>query len=260
MMRRTKMSVLNCWPGRLVTALVGLILSGAVRAWAGPPFVTDDPDPTDYKHWEIDFFSIYSHTAGDDFAQAPALEVDYGVLPDVQLHAIAPGAFNRAPGGGDEYGYGDTELGVKYRFFHETDKLPEIGVFPLVEVPSGDSGRGLGNGQTQVFVPVWFQKSFGEKKEWTTFGGGGFWYNPGIDHRNFGRFGWELQRDFNEHLTLGAEIYHETEFLADSGGHTAFNVGGYLNFDDHNHVLISAGRDIQGPNRFSCYLGYQLTF
>jgi len=163
------------------------------------------------------------------------------------------------PGGSRQYGYGDTELGVKYRFFHETDYLPEIGMFPLVEAPTGDSGRGLGNGQTQVFAPVWLQKSFGKDKEWTTFGGGGFWYNPGIDHRNFFRFGWELQRDLNKYLTLGGEVYHETQMIGGESGHTAFNLGGYVNFDEHRHVLFSAGRDIDGPNRFSCYLGYQLT-
>jgi hypothetical protein len=237
--------VLFLWPG---------------RASAGPPFVTDDPDTTDYKHWEIDFFSTYSNTAGGDFAQVPALEVDYGLVPDVQLHAIAPLTYSRAPGGSAQYGYGDTELGVKYRFFHETDSLPEIGVFPLVEAPTGNSGRGLGNGQTQIFAPLWLQKSFGKDKEWTTFGGGGFWYNPGEDHRNFYRFGWELQRDLTEHLTLGAEIYHETPMFGGDHGHTAFNVGGYLNFDEHHHMLFSVGRDIDGPNRFSCYLAYQLTF
>jgi hypothetical protein len=240
--------------------LLGVIFVGAGRAWAGPPFVTDDPDTTEYKHWEIDVFSIYSHTAGEDFAQVPALEVDYGLVPDVQLHVIAPLTFDRTPGGTAEYGYGDTELGVKYRFFHETGSMPEIGVFPLVEVPTGNSGRGLGNGQTQIFMPIWLQKSFGAKKEWTTFGGGGWWFNPGQNHRNFYRFGWEIQHDLNERLTLGGEIYHETPMASDGHGHTAFNLGGYLNFDEHHHIIFSAGRDIQGPNRFACYVGYQLTF
>jgi hypothetical protein len=178
----------------------------------------------------------------------------------VQLHVIAPFAYDRAPGDNGQYGYFDTEVGVKYRFFHETDYLPEIGTFPLAEIQTGDAGRGLGNGKTQIFVPIWLQKSFGKDKEWTTFGGGGFWYNPGHDHRNFGRFGWELQRDLNEHLTLGAEVYHETAMEVGGNGHTAFNIGGYLNFDEHNHILFSAGRDIDGPNRFSCYVAYQLLF
>ena len=241
-------------------AIVFVIFMSVERALAGPPFVTDDPDTTEFKHWEFDFFSIYSHTDGADFAQSPAMEMDYGLVPDLQLHAIFPMTYDRMPGGVAEYGFGDIEAGVKYRFFHETGVLPEIGVFPLAEIPTGDSGRGLGNGQTQLFAPVWLQKSFGKEKEWTTFGGGGFWYNPGDDNRNFFRFGWELQRDLGEHLTLGGEIYHETPATGGGQGHTAFNLGCYINFDEHNHILFSAGRDIDGPNRFSCYLGYQLTF
>ncbi|HZL33840.1 MAG TPA: hypothetical protein VFC78_00940 [Tepidisphaeraceae bacterium] len=244
---------------------------------AGPPFITDDPDPVEYKHWEVYLFSIYTHTSGADSGQFPAVEVNYGVVPDVQLHLIAPLAFDREPGSAAHYGYGDTELGIKYRFVHETDFFPEIGVFPLVEVPTGDAGRGLGNGQTQLFVPLWLQKSFGKDKEWTTYGGGGFWYNPGVDHRDYFRLGWELQRDFGKNLTLGGEIYHETPSagggsimgitdqhntasVVGTHGHTAFNLGGYYNFDDHWHLLFSAGRDIDGPNRFSSYLGVQLTF
>jgi len=242
----------------ILLALITLFCSR--NAFAGPPFVTDDPDPTDYKHWEIDFFSTYGHTSGTDFAQFPALEVDYGLVPDVQLHAIMPLDYNRSPGSSAQWGYGDTELGVKYRFFHETATLPEIGVFPLIEVPSGDSGRGLGNGQTQIFAPLWLQKSFGANKEWTTFGGGGYWFNPGRDHKDYGRFGWEVQHDLNEHVTLGAEVYHETPTTVGEHGHTAFNIGGYINFDEVHHILFSAGRDIDGPNRFSCYLAYQLLF
>lgn len=235
-----------------------ILLVAASGALAGPPFVTDDPDTTDYKHWEIDLFTLYSHTARQDFAQIPAIEVDYGLIPDLQLHAIAPLNLGRTPGAPAQYGYGDTELGVKYRFFHETDTLPEIGVFPLVEVPTGSSRRGLGNGQTQVFVPIWLQKTFGAKKDWTTFGGGGFWLNPGIDHDNFYRLGWEIQHDLNEHLTLGGEVYHETPAESGGHGHTAFNLGGYINFDEHRHILFSFGRDLDGPNTFSCYLAYQL--
>jgi hypothetical protein len=185
------------------------------------------------------------------------VEFNYGILPDVQLHAIPQGAWARPASSSSRYGLGDTELGVKYRFIHETDTLPQVGTFPLVEVPTGSERRGLGNGQTQIFVPIWLQKSFGP---WTTFGGGGFWSNPGVDHRDFYRFGWELQRDLSDHLTLGAEVYHETPSSTDGQGHTAFNVGGYYNFDEHHHLLFTAGRDIQGPLHFACYLGFQLTY
>jgi hypothetical protein len=230
----------------------------AGRAWGGPPFVTDDPEPVEFQHWEVYLFSTYAHSQNFDFATAPGVEVNYGVIPEVQLHLIAPAAYAReGDGGSAKYGYGDTELGAKYRFIKETDTLPMVGVFPLLELPTGDERRGLGNGRAQVFLPVWLQKSWGP---WTTYGGGGFWYNHGGDRRNFWRLGWLGQRDFGEHLTLGTEIYHETPADAGAQGHTAFNAGGFWNFDDHRHLLFSAGRDIDGPNRFSCYLGFQLTF
>jgi hypothetical protein len=241
-------------------AAVLMVLLGVQWARAGAPYVTDDPDPTDFKHWEIDFFSIYTHTAGEDADQLPAVEMDYGLIPDMEIHAIAPMVYDRVPGGRGQYGYGDTELGANYRFFHETDDLPEMSVYPLVEVPTGDSGRGLGNGQTQVFTPIWIQKSFGKDNEWTTFGGGGYWYNPGEDHRNYYFVGWALQRDLNEALSLGGEVFHETPMVSGGHGHTAFDLGCIWNLDEHNHVLLSAGRDIDGPNRFLSYLGYQWTF
>jgi len=37
-------------------------------------------------------------------------------------------------------------------------------------------------------------------------------------------------------------------------------LGGYYNFDEHRHLLFSAGRDIDGPIRVQCYLAFQLTF
>ena len=41
-------------------ALLVLFLSTRL-AWGGPPFVTDDPDPVEYQHWEVYLFSIYNH-------------------------------------------------------------------------------------------------------------------------------------------------------------------------------------------------------
>ena len=69
------------------------------------------------------------------------------------------------------HGLGDIELGVKYRFLSETARRPQIGIFPMLEVPSGDPRRGLGNGQVWARLPLWLQKSSGP---WTTYGGAGY--------------------------------------------------------------------------------------
>lgn len=63
------------------------------------------------------------------------------------------------PGGA--FGVGDVEVGAKYRFVRETARRPQVGVFPMLELPTGDASRGLGNGQLCARLPVWLQKSAG---------------------------------------------------------------------------------------------------
>jgi hypothetical protein len=100
------------------------------------------------------------------------------------------------------------------------------------------------------------QKSWGP---WTSYGGGGYWINPGEGNRNWVYAGWLLQRDFSKAVTLGGELFHRTSDT--DGGESAdgFNVGGQINFNEHTHFLFSAGRDFSGPNRFTRYLALQWT-
>ena len=154
-------------------------------------------------------------------------------------------------------GYGDTELGVKYRFIQETDTLPQIGIFPMVELPTGNADRGLGSGHTAVYVPLWLQKSFGK---WTTYGGYGWWRNPGEGQRNWSYTGWLLQREVAESLTLGGEVFRTTASTQDGSNAVGWNLGAVINLNEHHHILVSAGRNFSGPSETHAYLGYQFTF
>ena len=117
--------------------------------FAGPPFRTDDPVPVGYRHGEVYLFSTGTNEAGETSGVGPAMEFNYGPLPDTMLHLIVPMAYNSPEDGTSHFGYGDSEIGIKYRFVHETGLLPMVGVFPLVEIPTGNSTQGLGNGQAQ---------------------------------------------------------------------------------------------------------------
>lgn len=237
--------------------VVTLYFFNSSISFAGPPFFTDDPEPVDYKHWEVYLAGVYSHERHGKSGAAPIVEVNYGPWPDFHLHFIAPGIFSKEDGGSAAYGYGDTELGLKYRPIHESDSCPQIGTFPIVELPTGDQDRGFGNGKAQVFFPLWLQKSWGP---WTSYGGGGYWYNPGKGNKNWVFTGWELQRDMSEHLTLGGEIFFRTADEVDAENSVGFNLGGIYNFDDGHHLLFSVGRDIRGPDIFTGYVGFQRTF
>jgi hypothetical protein len=245
---------------RVLSALAPvLVLSVLVpsEALAGPPFRTDDPEPVPYRRWEVYVASQWERNRDDTGATAPHLEVNYGAYPDLQLHIIAPLVYENPEGESAQYGYGDTEFGFKYRMMHETKMQPQVGIFPLIEIPTGDEDRGLGNGKAQVFIPLWLQKSWGP---WTSYGGAGYWINPGTGNKNWWFIGWQAQRKLTDLLTLGAEVFHQTPSEEGEDSHTGFNVGGLLDLSELQHLLFSLGRDFSGSNRLSCYVGYQLTF
>ncbi len=232
--------------------VAGYVISAA-SVCAGPPFKTDDPEPVDYRHWEFYLASEQEYGGDETNSTCPHIEVNYGVLPDVQLHIVAPMGYVHNSGG-THYGYSNTELGVKYRFVNETGTMPQIGVFPLVELPTGSKGNELGTGNTQVYFPVWLQKSEGSL---TSYAGAGFWYNPGEGQKNWLFTGWEVQYDLSETVTLGEELYYQTADSPDADAETGFNVGGFINFNEHNHLLFSIGRTFASLT--SAYFAYQLT-
>ena len=50
----------------------------------------DDPEPVDFQHWEVYLAGAYAHERDGDSAAAPMVEVNYGALPELQLHVVAP--------------------------------------------------------------------------------------------------------------------------------------------------------------------------
>ncbi|HZM01774.1 MAG TPA: hypothetical protein VFC44_02020 [Candidatus Saccharimonadales bacterium] len=241
---------------------------GTRETLAGPPFLTDDPDPVEYQHWELYLATEDFKTGRDWSGTAPHLELNYGVVTNVQLHLIAPLAYDAPPIGSAHYGYGDTELGAKFRFLQETGSLPQAGIFPLLEVPTGNAANNLGNGSLQAFLPLWLQKSWGS---WTAYGGGGYGINSGPGNQDWQFVGAVLQKQIFTNALVGLEIYHRTAQLngasnvpnagtASGRGDTAFNLGAVIDFSEERHLLFSAGRSFHGSTGFQCYLAYQFTF
>ena len=222
---------------------------------AGPPFKTDDPQPVDFLHWEFYLASAQQFDRHTTNATAPHFEINYGIVPNVQLHLVAPLGYVHTEDG-THYGYSDTELGVKYRFVDETETSPQVGVFPLVEIPTGNQDKQLGSGKVQSYFPVWVQKSWGK---FTTYAGGGLWYNPGEGQKNWVFSGWEAQYDFSEVLTLGGEVYYQTANSEDVTASGGFDVGGFINVSDRHHILFSLGETLSSSATITGYIGYQLT-
>lgn len=250
-------------PAKRAAALARYVVAAAAICWyspqavlAGPPFRTDDPEPVEFHHWE--FYGASQIISGPEglAGTAPQIEVNYGAFPKTQIHVIIPLAFNRPHAGMSSYGPGDAEVGVKYRFVEERSAIPQIGVFPLLEIPTGNSKKNLGTGCAQIFLPVWLQKSWGT---WATYGGVGYLVDMKPDPANSWFMGLEGQHDFSEILTLGAELFSALIPSTTSENEVAFSIGAIVNFSEMHHFLFSAGRDIVGRNDLSFYAAYQRT-
>ncbi len=234
----------------------------ASTAWAGVPFVTDDADTPEAGHFEINVAGQYTRLEGGSFGTVPSVEVNYGVTDKLQITVLTPLAFSQVKGEGTNFGLGDIELGVKYRFIDADDWgwKPSVAFAPTVTMPSGIEARGLGAGRFQVSLPIWLSKDF---NKWTVFGGGSYNINPGPDQLNWWFVGVGVLYEIDASWTLGAEIFHTTPTVHGETNSTAFNVGVIYNISDRHHLMLSAGRNLTNArqnNEFSTFVGYQLTF
>jgi hypothetical protein len=241
-------------PAGLGLAIAAVLLLRAGPVWAGPPYVTDDPEPTDTGHWEDRVFVSGTSLDGETAGQT-GLDINYGAAKDLQLTVVAPLDFDTAAR--DRIGAGDLQLSVKYRFAHQSDDswLPDIAVFPQVDLPTAD--RQFGDGRASFFLPVWAQKDAGA---WSAFGGGGYDINPGPGQRNFWLVGLGVTRKVTDRLQLGGEIYHQTPATIGQPSTTVADLGFIYQLTTHFAVMASGGPSLQTRGQSSFYAALQLTY
>jgi hypothetical protein len=214
------------------------------------------------QHFSITIAGQYTTRKGETAGAAPSLDIGYTVTPDLYLHFYQPYAFDRVNGGKTNFGLGDTEIGVRYRFIEPDDNgwRPGVVFYPLVDFPTGDVNHNLGTGSTHFFLPLWAGKQVGL---YTVYGGGGYWYNRGHGYKDWFYFDAGTQRRMSDDLRLGFDVFHATSSRTGLKETTGFSVGGAYDVTTNHHLLFSAGRGLQNvdeTNRFSAYLAYQITF
>ena len=100
------------------------------------------------------------------------------------------------------------------------------------------------------------QKSW---KTWTTYWSAGYAINSAPFYLNFFYSGWEIQKNFNSHITLGMEISYQTAATTDSLATTFLNMGGSYSFNDNLALMVSVGHNITGTDSLLGYLGFYFT-
>ena len=215
---------------------------------AGPPFRTDDPGAGRLPALGILHLHERNACRRRHLRRRARRRIQLRPDPNGMVHIVVPTAFDSPVWRAHAIRVlatpswvSSTDSSKRTRTAHAP-----IGIFPLVELPTGNQSHGLGAGHIRVFLPVWVQKNFGE---WTTYGGGGYWINQdeNLATRITGFPAGFSSGKITEKLTLGGEIFHQTADTIDGVDSTGFNLGGSYDFDEHNHLLFSAAGGFRTP-------------
>jgi hypothetical protein len=235
----------------------GLVVIGFLLAisstQAGPPFVTEDPEPPPSGGWEINVPFIIERTPGKTEMDAPLFDLNYG-LPDVQLKLEFPIKIVHEDRDGTAAGAGDLVLGVKWRLLNNEQSKFQLGIYPQLLLPTGDRARDLGAGRPAFWLPFIAQKSW---DKWTLYGNAGYWWQTAAQTRNYVFAGAVLEREISEQLTLAAELFGNSPKERGGRSDVAFNLGGIWKLNEHVNLLFAGGRDIVGDTRAMGYIGLQ---
>ncbi len=237
----------------ITIAALGLVCP----AIAGPPYVSDDPEPTDYKHFEIYTFNNGTAARGD-IGGASGLDFNYGAAPDLQLTATIPAGFDRSAVTATSIGLSNIELAAKYRFLHQDLFGLDVSVFPRVFLPS--PSRNIGDDTASLLLPVWVQKDW--KGGWSAFGGGGCVVSE-RSSRNFCLTGGVVTYQLLPRLQMGVELFHRTADASGTPASSSIGLGARYDINDAYHLLGYVRRGIQNADetdQFSWYASILFTF
>jgi hypothetical protein len=204
-------------------------------AVAGPPYLTDDPVPTDTGHWEIYAFATGEGRRSTLDADA-GFDLNYGPINNVQLTATLPISFAHDPLDGWEGATGDAELGVKYRFINDEKHGFSAAIFPRAILPTSGTES---HERARFLLPLWLGKDFAGGT--SVFGGGGYEINPGPGNRNFWQAAVAVTHDVSDKVSVGGEVAWQQPDSAGGTNQTRAGVGSIVKLSEHYALLFSGG-------------------
>ncbi len=266
-----KLRVLTILRVALTMTSIGLAGTVGLPVLAGPPLVTDDSETPGRGGWEINISHNIERTKDAFQMLNPLIDINYGFCENDQWKIEFPIVFVDPSGAGERWGAGDLELGWKYRFWDEETEGIMASVYPQSLIPTADDGRllpvgsekaALGDGFTELFLPVEMGKHFFDERLFVFSEVG---YNVVLDRDGVNECFYGVAFEWAQ--TERLEILFEVGGLAvdghDEPDFTFFNGGWKLELNDHWTFIGSVGRSFRarssGAPDLLAYVGFQLT-
>jgi hypothetical protein len=229
----------------------------AAFAQGGPPYYTNDPGTPGPFNWEINLAYMPFFNSNQSVSHTPDVDINFGIGDRVQL--TYENAWLRVQNPSvTKFGLGQSNPGVKWRFYDAGESGLSISVFPqlFLDNPNDAVRRGITAASDSFLLPFEFAKEVGPVD---------VNYEIGYQFVYKGPDGWisglVLGHDFTSKLEMDVELYSQGTFHPFDGQPT-IDLGARYKIHSPVILLLMAGRSLE-PTRsnqsyFVGYFGIQL--
>jgi hypothetical protein len=239
----------------LLTFLAALLLCASSPAFAqgGPPYYTNDPGTPGDLNWEINIGYMPFLYSDQSVSHTPDVDINFGVGERIQLTYENAWLRVHNPSSATAYGLGQSNPGVKWRFYDAGESGLSVSVFPqlFVNNPNDAVHRGITPPSDTFLLPFEFTKKVGPVD---------VDYELGYQFVHKGPDGWltglVIGHDFTPKLEGDMELYAQGTFHPTENQPT-IDFGARYKIRPSLILLLMAGRSLE-PTRSnqSYFLGY----
>lgn len=249
--------------GRSRSLLLVIILFSCACAFAqgGPPYYTNDPGTPGNFDWEINLGYMPFLYSDQSVTHSPDVDINFGIGDRIQLTYENAWLRVQAPSSSSaKFGLGQSNPGVKWRFFDHGESGLNISTFPQFFLNNPDDAvrRGITPASQAFLLPVEFSRKLGPVD---------VNYEAGYLFVHKGPNGWlnglVVGHDFTEKLEMDMELYNQGTFHP-SANQPTIDFGGRYKIRPSVIFLFMGGRGLEparsNQSYFIGYFGVQFLF
>ncbi len=242
----------------LIFAFFFFLAGTSALAQGGPPYYSNDPGTPGHLNWEINLGYMPFFYDDQSVSHTPDVDINFGVGDRIQLTYENAWLRVQNPKSATKYGLGQSNPGVKWRFYDAGETGLSISVFPqfFLNNPNDAVRRGITPASQSFLLPFEFSKKFGPVD---------VDYEVGYQFVHKGPNGWltglVIGHEFTPKLEIDMELYNLGTFHP-SADQPTIDFGGRYKIHSPVIFLFMAGRSLE-PSRgnqsyFQGYFGIQL--
>jgi hypothetical protein len=237
----------------LFFALLVILGPAYALAQGGPPYYTNDPGTPGHLNWEINLGYMPFFYQGQSVSHVPDLDINFGVGERIQLTYENAWLRVQNPSTKTQYGLGQSNPGVKWRFYDAGEGGLSVSIFPqlFLNNPNDAVRRGITPASETFLLPVEFSKKLGPVD---------VDLEVGYQFVHKAHDGWitglVVGHDVTAKLEVDAEFYSQGPFHLPDAQPT-FDFGGRYKIHSPVILLFMAGRSFEtASNKQPYFVGY----